>query len=560
MRNFSRLPTRTKVVGGLLVVLALLILIGTIVFATVLGTQQGNQSNGANPTVQPGLAGNITVDFGSRQNHNHPISSNLFGIGGLGFNDTMAGPLHQAGFKVVRIGRDLETIFPTAASATDPAQQNWTKFDELMTILANQGFQPLITLSYTPPWLQPQNQTPPLPNPCLTNSQKVPSSHIKPTFIVNGVDEGPTKWGEIAAQVVAHIDQKFPTVKPLYEIWNEPNGTKYLCVADNDPNAKQIRLTQYKAIYAAAGPLMRQQAARDHVSIEIGGPALANIKVFATTWIPALVNDPTIAPYLDFISYHHYIGTKDKDMVTGGLAAVQDISTGAASEYEYIASVVRAGRQPNARSTPIYIDEYNAGNDSSSGDVGSFRNSQKYGALWNTLFVADLLNTVIDTRSSHGAAQSLPTDLTYFTASNPPPGEFCMFGDYDGSMDCSYSANSKPYPAYYAYLLLGGSNYLDITNGGYVANSVSGSGQLVVSGFYTKAKDDILIVNPTGQNYSPTVLAQNPGSVKDTASLYILNEANLQISTQQITLSSGSNGYSVTVSVPAYSTVAIALS
>lgn len=553
-----------RTAGILLLILSLLIVIGVV--GTLVLTQHpfgigfpGVPGVTPQPTLGPGST--ITIDFAGRQNHDHPISSSILGIGGLGFTDSMSAPLRQAGFKVVRIGRTVENIFPTMASLTDPNQQDWSKFDPLVTTLASQGFQPLITLSYTPPWLQPQNQNPRLPNSCLTNGDNSPPSHILPTFMVNGVNQGPQMWGEVAAQFVAHMDHKFPNVKPLYEIWNEPNGFKYLCVDNKNPNAKQIRFDQYKQIYAAAGPLMRQQAARDGVSIKIGGPALANVKAFATEWIPGLVNDTAIAPYLDFISYHDYIAGQGKgsNVSVSGLNAVQDVNTGAASEYEYISSVVRSGKQPNAQSTPIYIDEYNAGNDRVGADVGSFRNSEQYGGLWNALFVADLLNTVVAPKTKYGPAQNLPEDLTYFTASNPPPGEFCLFGEYNSAMDCSYGADAKPYPAYYAYQLLGGTNYLDITNQGYVVSALTGNG-LVVTGFFTKTKDNILIVNPTDRSFNQAVVAKNAGSIKSAASIYTLNQAHVQIGTQQVTLATTSDGVGANVSIPAFSVVALSLS
>lgn len=493
----------------------------------------------------------IAVDFSSRTDSSHPIASNLVGLNGLdkiANNSQLLNYLGPAHINLVRVSVDMPATFPTAASVS-PQQQNWAPFDRLMRVIQAQGLQPILTIGYSPTWLQPRN------NPC--NGIGDPS-HTYPTYMQGGIDSGPAQWGRLAAQVVLHMDHTFPNVHPDYEIWNEPDGKTFLCVAVSDPNPDQTRLTEYKAIYAAAAPRMKQQAQQDHMLIRIGGPALAVPRTRASLWLPALLNDPNTAPYIDFISYHYYHAGSQGDTWSSLLAQTRDPINGVAAIFEHVSAIVRSGKQPNAQSTPILIDEYNTNTNL----PDCCRNSRTFGSLWNALFVADLLNTVNDTHSAFGPAQAGVGGLAYFTATEPPPGnEFCLFGVWDSAMDCSVNGNIQPYPQYYAYHLLSDPRYLDITDNAFILPQppVKATG-LVVLNFYTSTSDDVLIVNPSGTSYSGlTVGLKNPGIAHPTGFIYTLNQDNPQIGTSTLSLLAATGGYVATISVPAYSTVALSL-
>jgi len=501
------------------------------------------------PSLMPFPPTTIAADYSLRANTSHPIASNLVGLNGLNkisTNSQLLSYLGPSHFNLVRIGVDMPTTFPTAASV-NPQQQNWAPFDRLMGVVQAQGLQPILTIAYLPSWLQPGN------NPCTRAS-----SHTYPTYMQNGTNIGPAEWGILAAQVVAHMDQNFPSVHPYYEIWNEPDGTTFLCVAASDPNPDQTRLTEYKAIYAAAAPRMKQQAQQDNMLIRVGGPALAVPRTRAATWLPALLSDASTAPYIDFISYHYYHAGQQGDTWGSLLTQTQDSTNGVAGVFEYVASIVRSGKQPNAQSTPILIDEYNTNTHL----PDCCRNDRTFGSLWNALFVADLLNTVNATGSPYGPAQAPVGGLAYFAATEPPPGnEFCLFGAWDSAMDCATNGIVQPYPQYYAYQLLSDPHFLDITNHGYVtAQPLVKATGLVVSGFYTNTRDDLLIVNVSGTAYSAlTVGFKNPGMAHPGAFVDTLNSANPQIGTKALSLSAVIGGYVATISVPAYSTVAVSL-
>lgn len=532
-------------------------------------TPSGATSSGShNAQLSTNSSANITVDFGSRQNYAHPIPSQFLGIGGIdmaiAIQNNGGKYVPQAGFHFTKLGDYdyMSEIFSTSASMTNSSQQNWTHLDNQLTLAMQYNLQPMVTLAYTPGWLQPQNQNPKQTNPCLTYNPPVTSANVKPMYLVNGQDSGPQTWGKLAALIVAHVDQKFPQAHALYEIWNQPDGNQFLCMPKGDTNADADRVTAYKAIYAAAAPLMRQQANKDGVQIKIGGPALVYaLQNHLQMWLPALLNDPSIYPYVDFISYHRYLYGSTFNGGSGSLVAnAQDPLLGVKAEYEQVAKAVRSGKQPNAASTPIYIDEYNM----NPCIPNVCRNDPIYSPLDQGLFVVDHLNAVIDTNSPYGAAGAVPAGLAYYTWFTPL-GNLCMFGVIDANMDCGKQGSTlQPYPQYYAYELLGGSNYLNITNGGHVANAASSNlSGVYVAGFFTQSRDSLVIVNTTSTSYTTlNILAQHPGKVTvSQANVYTVN-VNLNnpagsITTQQVNLVQGTNGYTMIVHLPAKTMIGI---
>src|SRR5260370_9188589 len=124
-----------------------------------------------------------------------------------------------------------------------------------------------------------------------------------------------------------------------------------------DTNADADRVTAYKAIYAAAAPLMRQQANKDGVQIKIGGPALVYaLQNHLQMWLPALLNDPSIYPYVDFISYHRYLyGSTFNGGGSSLVATAQDPLLGVKAKSQQVAKPSRSPKQPNAPTTPLSL-------------------------------------------------------------------------------------------------------------------------------------------------------------------------------------------------------------
>ncbi|MGI8771797.1 MAG: choice-of-anchor D domain-containing protein [Acidobacteriaceae bacterium] len=479
------------------------------------------KSSGSLVTVFSG----VTIDFGSRTNTAHPIPANLLGTGrGESFHTTADRALvTQAGVTVSR----LYSAIPQVYATTTP---DWTKIDPMIASIQAAGMHPMIQMSYSPPWLQPTSGT------CAGSSIATPTD-------VN-------KWGQIAASYVAHFDAAFPGFVQDYEIWNEPNASG-LCSSNH--------LNDYIKIYAAAAPLMKQQAATDGATIRVGGPVLSS---FASSWISTLLSTASTAPYVDFISYHQYTFGQTAlnvqwDSYNGNNSVyqfMQDPSFGVSSVYNKVYALVKAGKQPLGAKTPIYVTEFNS-------NWAFFqdccKNDPVYAPLFNAVYISDLLNNVYSS-----GAPSMPGKLVYF-ASNAYP-YFCLIGVPDANNDCLYSAGStpQPYPQFYTYDLLSSNDYLGLVNGGYMAASISpptGGGGPVATAFYTASQDAIMVTNPTSVDYGQVpVTLKNVGFGTPQATLYqIVNGASINSSSLALT-AQGSN-YSATISLPPYSVQAISL-
>ena len=503
-----------------------------------ISAQDSTRNGSANVTVA--AAAGVTADFGSRSGTSFPVPAGLFGAQlGTYQDQTELSMVAQGSFANARIDASFQTVFATSSTP------NWTATDTLLTNLQAAGLHPIVTIDYTPSWLQPS------PNPCAAISGSY--YHAPPTDM--------TQWGNLAAAFVAHADQKFPGLVTQYEIWNEPDSPGGLCVSDN---TDATRRTTYNAMFAAAAAAMHAQAALDGVTIQVGGPALGSPQGNAINWVPALLADANAAPQVDWVTYHQYLGTAssvsagmnwDSSTATPPLfTRTQDPSTGAAALYKSIAGMVKKGTQPNAASTPIGITSFNATN---AWALECCRNNATYAPLFNSLYVADVLNTV------YSGAAAVPSDLVYYSMSTPA-GYFCLVGNVDANMDCAYtSGTAVPYPQYYAYQLIGGVNFLGLGSGGHMANSLSPTtltGGLVATAFYTGSNDGMVLVNPTASDVTNvTVNLQNLGYGNPTATLYLLNSANGQISSQPLALNLVGNGVTASITVPAYSTVGISV-
>ena len=479
-----------------------------------------NKTSGAVVTV----FSNIAVDFGSRTNQTYPIRAGILGVNHVdGLHDpTDIGLVADAGVTLSRTYANLATVYATQTP-------NWTLIDPLISNVSKEGMHVLLEVAFTPPWLQPS------PNPCGAGN-----TAVAPT--------NDTTWGQLAASYVAHMDANFPGVVTDYEIWNEPDAAS-LCSTSGG------NLNTYLAIYAAAAPLMRQQATADGATIRIGGPAVAGVD---STYISALLSNSSTAPYVDFVSYHNYmIGTPGEyiawDTYNGSESLYDLTQSIAGADYAEVAKLVAAGKQPGGAKTPIYSDEYNT---SWAFAQNCCQNDPTYSPVWNALYVSDLLDQV------YSGVAAAPQQLGYFAANAYP--YFCMIGTWDTHMDCQYTTNSSPvpYPQYYAYELMGSPSYLGMNSGGFMAASVSpgfAAGGIETTAFYTSKQDSIIIVNPTATAYSSiTLTIANSGFSSPSANLYEVVNGN-SISSSSLTLSPSGSNYTVTISVPAYTVAGVSI-
>ncbi|WP_348265108.1 hypothetical protein P8935_11330 [Telmatobacter sp. DSM 110680] len=483
---------------------------------------QSNQSDQAIVTVGTG----IVVDFGNRSGQQHALPAGILGINHVDWLRNLADEqlVARAGFKLSRTYANLQDVF------TSKGHPDWSNLDPQLGDLRAAGFHVLLQIAYTPNWLQPH------PNSCKADKTKAAPSDMR-------------VWGQLAATIVAHIDAKFPGLVSDYEIWNEPD-TGGLCT-------KADPLQTYLKLYAAAAPMMKSQAANDGVTIRVGGPTTAELN---EEWFRALLTNPSTAPYVDFVSYHNYVGGSNDLAATWDTYAsgtplyqlTQDKSSGPAAIFAQAETLVAAGQQPLGPATPVYVDEFNTNWEF---QKDCCRNDPTYAPVWNALYVSDMLDTVYD------GAQRAPGQLTYYSANTNP--YFCVVGDWNSSMNCDLSPNQspEPYPQYYAYQLMASADYLDMNSGGFLAASVApqarGAG-IVVAAFYTQQQDSVLIVNPTGQASTESVAVQNPGYSSATATLFQVENGN-SISRRSLETSQSGSTITIAVTVPAYSVLGIAI-
>jgi hypothetical protein len=466
----------------------------------------------------------ITADFGSRANNTAAVPANIFGYGrGESLVSTdQRSLLSQAGVTVSRMSAQISNVFKSG-------QPDWKKIDPWIATVQAAGQHAILQLNQSPPGLQPTS------GPCAGNSFAAPTD-------INA-------WVEIARQYVAHMDATFPGVVTDYEIWNEPNSTG-MCTTAN-------HLDTYLALYGAAAPVMKNQAAQEGKTIRVGGPVLSG---YSQLWLSSFLTDPRTSPHVDFVSYHQYFFGPGQlqakwDTYTGIVSlyqAMQDASNGAAADYAKVAAQVAAGKQSGGANTPIYLTEYND-------NFGFFetccRNDPKFAPLFNALYLTDMLNSAY-------SGLHVPGSIDYFAGSAYP--WFCIIGYPDANSDClnSVGAQLSPYPQYYAFQLIAAPQHLGLSAGGYMAKSISaptGGGGLATTAFYTGTKDAIVIINPTSTPYSqiPVTLA-NPGLSGTQGSLYQIVEG-AHITTTVISFSQQGSSLSTTISVPPYSVQAISL-
>ncbi len=202
-------------------------------------------------------------------------------------------------------------------------------------------------------------------------------------------------------------------------------------------------------------------------------------------------------------------------------------------------------------SAPIWITEWNNKPQFSS---DCCRNDPTYGPLLVSVYEIDFLNAKLSY-----SASTIPALNSYFT-SQTNAAYFCLLGFVDTGQDCNSSnLPQQPYPQYWAFYLLNTS--LGLSGGGNMATSISpgsNTSGLQSTGFYTSGADSIVMVNPTASDIANvSVQFLHPGSISSNAICYTLNANNAGITRSAIALSAITNGFGATITVPAYSTVAI---
>lgn len=485
-----------------------------------------DNSLGSSVSGSATIYNNVAVDFGSRSNTQHQIPPHLFGT------ERMDSLRNTADLDLVKAGgisyARFYALIPTVFATTTP---NWAPIDAAVQRISAGGVKIMLQMYQTPPWLQPN------PNPCGSGDPNVPPTDY-------------TKWGQMAAQYIQHMDSKFPGIVTDYEIWNEPD-TAALCTSASN------RESVYLALYKAAVPIMRAQVKTDGSSARVGGPATAGLP---SAWVSAMLSDSVISQNIDFLSYHIYPFSNTQlgaqwdtyNGVTSVLQSTQNSGLGPLDYYLNATRLVAAGKQPQGKNLPIYNSEYNINWDFAK---TCCQNDPTYSPVWNGLFVAGGLNAV------YYGAPNVMQHMVYFAATAHP--YFCLIGEINANMDCTYPTNPVPYPQYFLYQMFGSPSFLGLQNGGYMAQSIApgylGNG-LVTTAFYTSSLDAVVLINPSGTTLSNVpVNITNTGISSASATLYrIENGQTINSSSLSLKLTSGTS-YTTTVTMQPYSVQAISI-
>lgn len=323
-----------------------------------------------------------------------------------------------------------------------------------------------------------------------------------------------TKWADLALQLVQHIDQQpYSSIVEAYEIENEPDGVG-ICWPTG--YTEQQKLHDYKSIYAPAAAKIYSQIKTD--GKKLGGPTLCcsqNALGWLSTGYPipgsgtekAFLQDTTTAPYVDFVSAHHYGNGSPNGWLGWEFGNEQAASyrNFANDVYGYI----HAGLQPNASSTPFWINEYDSG---VGDDRTDFCRYAPCNGLFQGIFIADQLAQAYN--SNHGIARTWMWNLNNVRLLAPGVYEsHCIFG--------ASSCGNSSYPAmpnYYAFKLINGTltDGLDLSgSGGYVVQQYA-TGQpsdTVPAGWYNSSGNHFYLVNAGPNPYTITFVFKNTSYV-----------------------------------------------
>src|SRR5215469_13836327 len=451
----------------------------------------------------------ITADFANRKS-GAPMPAMYFGVGGVG--STMSDA--EAIRKITSIQLLGNRIFAAIDLLYKTGSANFSAFDEQLARGTQNGLDPIIVITGTPPNLG--------------------SSYCAMPTDVN-------QWAKYAAEVSAHVESLYPGKK--YEIWNEPDSSASLC--SSDP------LNNYLSIYAAAAPAVKKTLKPGGL---VGGPTLASPGPNNAKWIPAFLGDSRTAPYVDFYSWHLYITGQwdiDQGMDWPYLLKVTQGSKGLSYYYRDTERYVRAGKQPNAATTPIYITEYNS---NWAYKPTCCQSSNAYGALWNAIAVTDWMNVVSD------GAQRIPDRLVFFMASDSN-SYFCLMGILNDQMTCQPPTTGQAYqtyPQYAAYQLFTDPAYLGLEGGATVLPTPALPAGLIGATFYTASADTFLLINPAEKPISAVVRIANLGTRSLRGQEFSLTQGMLRTRTMEFEASTPNTATAVTI-VPAYGIVALSL-
>ena len=414
----------------------------------------------------------------------------------------------------VTLSREFISLQQVWANCPSPCTPSYTSIDGITTLAAARGYKLIVSIELTPPDLGASGCTPPSNN---------------------------TTWATRAAAAIAHVDGLHPGLVLYWEVGNEYDLTGQFCPGSG------TNLQAYIPLYTAAGPAMIAQVVADSSTALVGGPVLGAPATNAAAWLSnastGLLGNTGTAPSVQFVDYHSYLAGCTGTWTTC-FNTLQDAGAGQQALASSITTLVRAGTQPSASTTPIFVTE-SATSSAFSSDC--CRNDATFGPLWDSISFMDWANSKITQADQYAAASSGSGTF------------FCLFWD-PVTMTCSQPP-LIPNSNFYFYQLVNSTSYLGASTGASLATSISpgtSTAGLQSSAFYTTTANVIIIANPTASPISTGTITFNNATVSNTAGLmYTLNASNATATPVRVSLTPIAGGFTAqAVSVPANTTVA----
>jgi len=234
----------------------------------------------------------LAVDFSINNGIGYP---GIFGEQGAPTDATTATKMAGQGFTTVRTGCDVNWLLGDPSTITladykndvngirtDPSKV-WLSNSNELANYGSKGIKFIATIGYVPTWL---------------------------SYNPNSVNGVPKDW-IVFEEFVQKMFLKYKSYNCVeyIEIWNEPTG-QFL---DLTGSPYTDRLTAYKDIYYHTAKAIRAVDA----NIPLGGPTAGDSKAWCIAWADSLLSDNSIAPNVNFLSYHlydHSAGTDSADI------------------------------------------------------------------------------------------------------------------------------------------------------------------------------------------------------------------------------------------------------
>jgi hypothetical protein len=295
------------------------------------------------------------------------INQNLLGVDGPGSGSAVA-ELTSLGLHFDRTDVGFDSSYNCSNGTWDSSN-----LDARVSTIEQEGSVPLLIVDYSPSCLA----TPPvIPDPLALSINYAPPD----------VGANQAKWDALVQQMAYH-EITAEGVR-YFEVWNEPDGAFW-----------SGGISGYEQLYSDTATALENAAAQAGVTINVGGPALANLLGTMDT----LFLDPFLSYVsshnlpLNFLSWHTY--ANDPVPSIGSVSIDNPFLTTATYTNEANAAESALARYPSLH-PELIIDEWNVNG------LTDARMSQPYGAAFAASVLARAQGSPIAAMAFYNAIDS----------------------------------------------------------------------------------------------------------------------------------------------------------